>query len=471
MDSSIRRASWALLVALVIVAVRLGFVVVVRGQYLAGHPRNPRVAMVRRQVVRGGIYLHGGEVVVKDSSAGGPRLYVGPASLAHLVGYEDARYGTAGLESTYNGLLLGLDRSRSMTRSMKRLLAGEPGRGNDIVLTVDLGTQRAAERAMGGRQGAVVVLHPRTGAVLAMLSNPGFTPGQISSEWERLASDSSGPLFNRATLGLYPPGSVIKPIVAAIALSAGVIDAQDVFRCTGAIKVGTSADDNREISCPSRTVHGNVSLARAIASSCNVAFAQIGWQIGAKQLYNGFRKFGFGESLPFDVAATAGKLPEGGTLGRARVAQLAIGQGELVVSPLHMAAMTGALAEGGLMRRPYVVSEVRSPSGETIRRTRSSILGAPILPSVARRVKDMMVEAVAQGTARAAGIPGVEVAGKTGTAENPHGPPHAWFAGFAPASKPSVVVVVIVENGGSGGKMAAPIACEIMRAALGNSSQ
>ncbi len=469
MDSSIRRACAAILVGLGILALWLAFLAVVRGQYLAGHPRNPRAAMVRREIVRGGILLAGGEVVARDAGAGGPRLYAGPQSLSHLVGYEDPRYGTAGLESAYNAVLLGLDRGPSLAARLGRLLGRGPERGSDLILTIDLEIQRAVERAMAGRRGAVVVLEPRTGAVLAMLSNPGFSQRQVSSEWERLASASSGPLFNRATLGLYPPGSTIKPIVACIALSAGALGPGHVTRCAGSISVGEAKGDSRTISCPSGARHGELDLAGALVASCNVAFAQIGWQIGAGRLYNGLREFGFAESLPFEVTAIAGRLPDAATLDRASVAQLAIGQGELVTSPLHMAVMVAALADGGVMRRPYVVSEVRSPDGRTIQRTRPAIRQVPVSATVARQVTRMMVEAVARGTGLEARVPGVEVAGKTGTAENPGGAPHAWFVGFAPANKPAVALAVVVENGGSGGKVAAPIAREIVRASLARS--
>ncbi len=466
MKDSVRRISVAFLIAFVVVAARLLFIGVARGRDLAAHPRNPRVSAVRRDIVRGGIYLSGGEVVARDSAPGGPRLYTGPPGLAHLTGYEDARYGTAGLEASYNSDLLGLARRGWIGGLARGLLTSGPGRGNDIVLTVDAGVQRAAERAMAGRRGAAVALDPRTGAVLALVSNPGFRAARISSEWEHLVKDETSPLFNRATLGLYPPGSAIKPIVAAIALSSGRVSPSDGFRCEGAIKVGTGPGDAREVSCPGGRAHGDVDLASAIASSCNVAFAQIGWRIGREKLYNGFRSFRFGDTLPFDVPAAAGAIATGGGLDRAALAQISIGQGTLVASPLQMACAIGALANGGVMRRPYVVSEVRSPDGAVLGRTPITILDVPVAATVARCVSDMMVEAVDRGTARAAALPGVRVAGKTGTAENPHGAPHAWFVGFAPADDPRCVVAVVVENGGSGGQVAAPVAREILRSAL-----
>lgn len=473
MKDSIRRISIAFLIAFAVLSARLLLVGVVRAPYLSAHPRNPRVAAVRRDIVRGGIYLSRGEPVARDSASGGPRLYMGPPGLEHLTGYEDTRYGTAGLEASYNAELLGLGGTGGgIARFVRGLLGGGPGRGNDIILTVDADVQRAAARAMGGRRGAAVALDPRTGAVLAMVSNPGFSPGRIASEWDRLVKDERSPLFNRATLGLYPPGSAMKPVIAAIALSSGVVGPEDTFRCEGAIRVGTRARDTREVSCPDGRAHGEVTLAEAIARSCNVAFAQIGWRIGQEKLYNGLRSFHFGDALPFDVPTAAGAITVGGGgLDRPAVAQISIGQGTLAASPLQMACAIGALANGGVMRRPYVVREVRSPDGTVLRRTPGTILDIPVAATVARRVKDMMVEAVASGTAQAAALPEVQVAGKTGTAQNPHGAPHAWFVGFAPAEEPRCVVAVVVENGGSGGRVAAPVAREILRAALRDALQ
>lgn len=469
MKDSIRRVTAAFLVAFIAVAARLAYVGVVRAPSLSAHPRNPRVTAARREIVRGSIFLSGGEPVARDVAPGGPRLYVGPLSLAHLVGYEDARYGVAGLEASYNSELLGLD-GRSWLESFVRSVfsAGHGhARGNDIVLTIDLEVQQAAERAMAGRRGAAVALDPRTGAVLAMVSNPGFSPSQISSAWERLVEDEASPLFNRATLGLYPPGSAVKPMIAAIALSSGAVSVDETFRCEGAIRVGTRAGDDREISCPGGKAHGNVNLSSALAYSCNVAFAQIGWRVGGEKLYNGLRSFHFGAALPFDVPTAAGVITVADAgLDRATVAQISIGQGTLLASPLEMACAVGAIGNGGVMRRPYVVREVRDPDGAVLRRTPSVILCVPVPAEDAGLVKDMMVGAVARGTARAAGLPGVRVAGKTGTAQNPHGAPHAWFVGFAPADDPRCAVAVVLENGGSGGAVAAPVAREILRAAL-----
>lgn len=470
MKDSVRRIFIAFLVAFAVLSARLILAGVVQAPDLSAHPRNPRLAEARRDIVRGGIYLSGGELVAKDSAPGGPRLYTGPPGLVHLTGYEDARYGTAGLEASYNSELLGLGGESLLAKIAKNVFAKGRARGNDIILTVDAQVQRAAERAMAGRRGAAVALDPRTGAVLAMVSNPGFSPERISSQWESLVKDEASPLFNRATLGLYPPGSAVKPIVAAIALSSGAVSADDAFRCEGTIRVGVRADDKREVACPDGRAHGDVDLPTAIALSCNVAFAQIGWRVGPEKLYNGLRGFHFAAALPFDVPTAAGAITPGDVnLDRAAVAQISIGQGTLVVSPLEMACAVGAIGNGGVMRRPYVVREVRSPDGTQLRTTAGAILRVPVSATVARRVTDMMVEAVASGTARAAGLPGVRVAGKTGTAQNPHGEPHAWFVGFAPAEEPRCAVAVVIENGGSGGRVAAPAAREILRAALGNS--
>ncbi|MCR4403274.1 MAG: penicillin-binding transpeptidase domain-containing protein [Firmicutes bacterium] len=470
MTDSLRRIFIAFLAAFAVLAARLIIAGILQAPDLSAHPRNPRLAEARRDIVRGGIYLSGGELVARDSAPGGPRLYAGPPGLAHLIGYEDARYGTAGLEASYNSELLGLGGESLLARIARDVFSRGGKRGNDIILTVDATVQRAAERAMAGRRGAACALDPRTGAVLAMVSNPGFAPERIASQWESLVKDETSPLFNRATLGLYPPGSAVKPLIAAIALSCGAVGADEVFRCEGAIGVGVRDDDDRKVACPDGTAHGDVDLASAIALSCNVAFAQIGWRAGSEKLYNGLRGFHVATALPFDVPTAAGTITAGApALDRASVAQVSIGQGALAVSPLQMACAIAAIGNGGVMRRPHVVREVRSPDGTPLRRVTGAILGVPASASSARLVAEMMVEAVSRGTARAAALPGVRVAGKTGTAQNPHGEPHAWFVGFAPAEKPRCAVAVVIENGGSGGRVAAPVGREILRAALGSS--
>jgi peptidoglycan glycosyltransferase len=308
----------------------------------------------------------------------------------------------------------------------------------------------------------VVALDPRTGAVLAMVSYPRYDPNHIDENWKALNADPGTPLLNRATQGLYPPGSVFKTIVAAAALQTGAVTPKTAFDDTGSFLAGGYEVQNYD-----EKVYGAHDFTDAFASSINTTFAKIGVDLGADTLAGFAGDFGFGQDLPWPLAASASRFPDPGEMDVAHVAQAAFGQGEVLATPMQMALAAAAVANGGRIMKPYIVGQVIGYPVDQPQETKPEVWLTPISAETAATLRDLMIEVVNRGTGTGAALNSVQVAGKTGTAEVEDAESHAWFAGFAPADDPQVVVVVLVENAGTGGSVAAPIARKVIAAALG----
>lgn len=429
-----------------------------RGHRLAAHPRNPRIVAAENSILRGGIYARNGEPIAQAGAGLGERVYLGPKSLAHVVGYAHSRYGKSGLEAAFDRVLVGLEPRRGILRLVS---ARDVVQGNSIEVTIDLSVQRAAEKAMQGVRGAAVVLDPRTGEVLAQVSSPWFDANHLAESWQSLSQSKVSPLLDRATSGRYPPGSALKPFIAAVGLESGTVSRSTEYTCTGGITV-----DGQVIRDYGGEAHGEVNLERAIAVSCNSYFAGLGMRLEPMDLVRGAEEFLLTRSDVYDLPLAKPEFPGVGQLGEGARAQVAIGQGSVVVTPIHMALLGAAVANGGVIMRPYLVRRIISPDGRTLKTFRPREIARPVSSRIARQIADGMKAAVRYGTAKGAALPDAEVAGKTGTAQNPHGQPHAWFIGYAPADDPRAVVAVVVENGGIGGAVAAPRARDMLRAAL-----
>jgi peptidoglycan glycosyltransferase len=442
-----------------LLAVRQVWVQVVRGPAIAADPHNPRHTAIA--VGRGTIVASDGTPLAV--SRGAQRAYPLGALVAQPVGYASARYGTTGIEDAFDGALTahsGASDPASQMRSM--LTGGPPPRGADIVTTLDLAVQRelVADLSRYAR-GAGVVLDPRTGAVLALASIPSYDPNHLESRWSALIADPASPLLDRSTSGLYPPGSTFKIVTAAEALDDGVITPQSTFTDRGGLTIGNFTVHNDE-----DETTGTLDLSGAFAVSSNVDFAQIALKIGAARWTADAQKWGLGGSVDFDLPVShdhvpAPNMPDG------VLAQLGFGQADLLVSPMRMALVGATIAHGGSTPRPYLVRRIGGSDSSLA--TRPETIAQPISAQTADEVRAMMVAVVKHGTGTAAALPGVTVAGKTGTATNPHGRSHAWFVAFAPAEHPRVCVAIVVENVGYGGTYAAPIARSVLRVALARS--
>jgi len=387
--------------------------------------------------------------------------------------------GKAGIERVYDSVLRGTNgRLRvevDATGRPVRVLGREVARpGQSLVLNIDAGLQAVAEEGLRGRTGAVVAMDPRNGEILVLASTPAFDPNVFSGgvsplNWKRLTSDRRLPLLNRAAEGTYEPGSVFKIVTGMAALGEGVARRDSLFNCTGAYRLGGWVF--RDLAA-----YGTVNFIRGTQVSCNVMFWTLGRALGEGPLERYARMLGLGRPTGADVAAeAAGLIPSAAWKARTvkepwypgDTLNMSIGQGWVLVTPLQVARMVGAVATGGTMVRPRLARRILSPEGIEVSAWAPEFVDPAPLPEEAVRTMQEGLRAVVDGgTGRAAAVPGLAIAGKTGSSENPRGIPHAWFAGYAPADRPSLVVVVFIEHGWRGGVRAAPIARAIFAAAF-----
>jgi peptidoglycan glycosyltransferase len=440
--------------------VQLTYVQVYAAPDLREHPRNTRAIEEEMRVERGLIFSADGQQLAENRQEGEYFLRNYPQAnlVSPWIGYNSIRYGRAGVERVYNDLLAGNAQALTV-RNYLDLLTGRPQRGADLHLTIDTRVQQAATQALGERAGAVVALEPSTGAVLALVSFPRYDPNTLEEDWEALNQDPGRPLLNRAIQGVYPPGSSFKPLVAAAGLTEGTVAPDTRF-----VDEGTYVAGGYEVHNYGDAVYGEHDFTEAMAQSINTTFAKVGVELGEERLRSYASEFGFGEEVPFPLGVATGNLPE--EMDTAHVAQVSFGQGELLATPLQMALLAAGIANGGRIMEPYLLLEARDYEQAVVEQTQPRVWREPVPAQVAAQVRDMMVQVVSNGTGTAAQISGVQVAGKTGTAEVDQSEPHAWFIGFAPAQDPQVAVAVVVENGGTGGSTAAPVAQAVMAAAL-----
>lgn len=461
-DSNIARIRTLFIVLFVLLFVRQGWVMIVEGPQLARDEHNPRThAGVAN---RGAILATDGTKLAY--SVGEKRRYPLANITAQAVGYVSPRYGTAGLEAAYDNILTPPTAARDLIAEFVALvdaLNGKGGalRGSDIVTTIDPAITRVLAEALAAHgRGAGVVLEPRSGAVLAMVSIPSYDPNKFEALWPTLRTDAHSPLLNRATEGLYPPGSTFKVFTASAALDAQVVTTQSTFTDPGYLHIGNATIHNDE-----GEVTGTQDLAGAFALSSNVDFAQIALKMGVPVFYDYLHRYRFGETMNFQLPIAYDRFSKEANVYDGILAQMGFGQADLLVTPLRMALVAATIANGGIEPRPYIVRNIRRSTGTT-NSVAAIQLAAPISADTAAEMKNLMIQVVKRGTGTAAAIPGVTVAGKTGTATNPAGRSHAWFVAFAPAEDPKVAVAVVVENVGYGGTYAAPIARAVIRAAL-----
>ncbi len=427
---------------------------------LSTDPHNPRVLSSFNDPHRGRILDRDGNVLA-ESLPDGTRKY-SAGSAAHAVGYLSDRFGSQGAELAFNDELTGKT-GDSWSNAFDAEFNRQEQAGLDVRLTIDPTIQAAAAAALGDRRGAVVALDPRNGQVLAMVSVPNYDPNSLAEAGDALLTDERSPLLNRATQGVYPPGSTFKTVTATSALENGVVTPDTSVTCNHQIVI-----DGFPISCDNVSQgEGTYPFSHAFAFSVNAIFAQVGVKLGWQHLLDTASKFGFGSALPFTLDTTPTQVHNPDSkLTTTLLASTAFGQGELLATPLQMAVIAAAIANGGVIESPHLGLEtldgdtvVGALEPPTARRVMSA--------SVAKTMNALMVSVVDNGQANGVAIPGVKVGGKTGTAETGSGTSHAWFIAFAPADNPTIAVAVVVENGGRGGEVASPIAGTVLRAALG----
>ena len=463
-NRAIRSLSTLFLLLFAVLLARQVYVQAVAAASIAARPQNPRHALLDAH--RGRILATDGSVLAESS--GGGRRYPMGAALAQTVGYVSTRYGTSGIEDAFDRALTPPDTAGDPMAQLAAIRAALHGQtvvspGADVVTTiVPAVQQRLYDLLSKYPRAAGVALDPQTGAVLAIASVPSYDPNDFDANFSALTADPHSPLLNRALDGLYPPGSTFKIFTAAAALDNGTVTMDSHFEDPGYLVIGnfTLHDNESEAT-------GYSDLTTAFALSSNVDFAQIALKLGVDGFYQYLDRWGIGDSLDFQLPARTASVPPKDEIVPGELAQMGFGQGALLMTPLQMALIGATVADGGTEPRPYLVRQVVR-NGVAASVYASSALSNPVSAEAAANVTKMMVAVVERGTGTPARLPHVTVAGKTGTATNPLGRSHAWFVAFAPAENPRVAVAVVVENVGYGAVYAAPIARDVLRAALEN---
>lgn len=431
---------------------------------------NSRALIKESSVIRGTIYDREGEILARSKMEGDTqsRHYPHKALYSHIIGYSSKTYGKSFLEKSYNSRLLG-DDGISAVFNIGNIIKGEMSEGNSLHLTIDHPTQQRASYLMSRYRGAAVAINPKTGEVLAMVSKPDFNPNEtyLTRNWSKLNSDENAPFLNRATMGLYPPGSTFKTVIAATAYDKGLTDfvVED--------DEGKFTIDGYTIANTKNARYGTTDMEKGFIRSSNVYFAHLGTTFKQSDFDRISSSFMFNKKIPFKFPMATSKF-QTDKMSTAEMAATSIGQGKTLVSPLHLAMITGAIANKGVMMKPYIVSKITSPGGTVLESFGPSDLGSALSEGSADYVKDLMVTTVEKGTGTNARIWGMDIGGKTGTAENEltdthKEKTHALFIAFAPAEDPQIAVAVVLEHAGStGGSIAAPIAREMIRTYLDN---
>lgn len=445
-------------------------------------PRNVRTLYDSYSAERGSIIVGNtsiAESVPSDDVYEFQRTYSGGGLYAPVTGYFSINQGLSGLESAMNDQLSGQSNAQFFDQILS-LVTGKNPRGASIKLTLNASVQQAARDALGNLTGAAIALDPKTGQILALVSTPSYDPNELASHdtakaadaYNNLLNSSNNPLSNRAIAGtLYHPGSVFKLVVAAAALDSGVMSEQSTVPNLDTLQLPLSSSVIHNAIAGTCGPGTDVTIAQALQYSCNIPFAEIGQKVGEKTIRDYAEKFGFGARVEIPMTSTASMYPSG--MDDAQLMLSSFGQYNVQVSPLQVAMVTSAIANGGLLMKPTVVDSVLAPDLTPLTSFEASEYSQPISAETASALVRMMINNVQNGVASNAAISGVTVAGKTGTAENGDGRPYTlWFTGFAPAEDPRVVVAVVVENGGglgqsgTGNAVAAPIARKIMEAVL-----
>lgn len=482
MNRGIRRVGVAVTVLLLILVGQLTYLQIIHAEDLDNDPRNNRSVLRDINRARGDIVSADGEVLATSVPSDDhtdfeyQRLYPLGGLTAQIVGYQSFVVGNVGIERTYNDDLAG---RTPQLKSLGDFLRGEETTGT-VVLNLRTAVQRAAADALGDQKGSVVVLDVRTGGIVAMYSNPTYDPQPLAGHdtqavndyFTLLSADPAKPDLPRAYREIYPPGSTFKVVTSAVAFDTGTATPDTVYPTLSALDLPLTSNQLRNFG--GATCGGTVF--ESFVVSCNTTFAKMGLDLGNK-FPPGLERFGVeGPAPPLDVypGAVANTGLEGADFetDAPQFAFAGIGQGTVATSPLEMALVAQSVANGGVMLEPRAAKEIRDEKGQTVQTFGPKQWKTSMTPATSLTLNAMMQAVVARGTGTRAQIAGVAVAGKTGTAQNSSGDPHAWFIGFAPAAAPQYAVAVIVENGGStgseatGGAVAAPIAARVLEAAL-----
>lgn len=484
MNVGIRRVGLAVTALLLLLVGQLTYLQVVDARTLARHEGNDRDRLKDLQSPRGTIVSADDQILAISRPSGDEyklqRQYPVGALTSQVVGYQSIVVGSTGLEATYSGVLSGRDQTgRSLRDQTVNFFRGTQSVGN-LKSSLRVDAQLVAKNALAEQKGSIVVLDPTTGEIIVMYSNPSFDPQplaghtatQVQAAFDLFNNDPAKPSLARAYREIYPPGSTFKVVTTTAALDELPGTAERTFPSMVSLPIPQAGDSIRNFG--SRSCGGD--LETVFRNSCNTAFAQLGLDLGPL-FPPAMRKFGVYERPPLDIApgAVASQGPTAAfEQNKPRYALAGIGQGDVFTTPLQMALVAAGIANNGVIMRPHAGTEILDDEGRLLSRIKPTEWQTATSPETAAQLKDLMVQVVERGTATAARIPGIAVAGKTGTAQTVEGAaPHAWFVAFAPADAPRFAIAVLVENGGSqggdatGGHLAAPIAKQVLQFLLG----
>jgi penicillin-binding protein A len=483
MNRELRRVSLVVLAMFAALFVSSSVIQVIVEPELTDNPLNVRTLYASYDEQRGPILVGDTAIaqsVPVDDEYNYQRVYEQGELYAAITGYYTLNQGVTGIEASLNDELAGTSGDAFLSR-LNAIFTGQEPQGNAVRLTIDPVVQQAAFEALGDQQGAVVAIEPATGRILALVSKPSFDPntlaghetGQVIAAYDQLVDDPADPLANRAIAGdLYPPASTFKVLMAAALIDSGQATADTTVPNPPALTLTgtqTTITNSEGGNCGGTE---QVSLADALRLSCNIPFAEFGEQLGQQTIREYAERFGYNSSVEIPLASTPSRYPvEAESTDRVQLS--AFGQGPVDATPLQVAMTTMAIANDGVLMQPTLVDSVLRPDLSELSSFEPREYGRPVSAETADAVTRMMISSVENGAATNARISGIDVAGKTGTAENAPGDPYTlWFTGFAPADDPRVAVAVVVENGGGrgdeafGNQVAAPIARDVIEAVL-----
>jgi peptidoglycan glycosyltransferase len=478
-NAPLRKVAISVLVLFTLLIVNVNIIQVVRADSLRKNERNTRQLIEEYSRPRGAIVVAGNEIassVPTDDTLKYQRTYANGPLYAPVTGYYSVLFGQRALEKAENDVLAGTD-PRLALRRLGDIFTGRDPSGGNIELTLDPATQQAAMDGLNGATGAVVALDPTTGKILALASTPSYDPNQLSSHdpaamraYQESITPAEGskdpdPTTNQATSERYPPGSIFKVVVSAAALASGKYTPETTVPAPDQLALPGSSRPLINYNGESCNGGADQTLIDALTTSCNTAFGQLGMDLGEDTVRDMAEAFGInGEG--FDTPLPVVPSTIGDVVDDAALAQTSIGQKDVAVTPMQAAMIAAAVANDGKLMKPYLVDSIQAPDLTVVDQTDPDEMSQPISSDVAGQLTQMMTSVVDHGTGKKARIDGVEVAGKTGTAQNA-GPDHNWFIGFAPAADPKIAVAVFIRNGGgTGGDTSAPIAKAVIEAYL-----
>jgi peptidoglycan glycosyltransferase len=482
MQPQIRRVGIGLMVLFVAVFLQLNYVQIFAAKEIASNGANKRALLREYSIKRGDILTANGVQVATSEKTNNEYKYVRKYPqgelYGHITGYYSRWYGNERIERTYQDQLLG-DAGVLSMQDIEDRLFDRGTKGETVRLTVDSRLQEAAQQALGDNRGAVVAIAPDTGEIRALWSNPSFDPEPLADPdskvaaayWKQLKVNSpTSPLVNLATSKGYPPGSTFKVVTTAAALESGRYQKDSTFPDPLELKLPQTTQTLTNFSKSTCNGGAEIDLFTALRVSCDTTYALLGLKI-PNEISTMADDFGFNSTLPIDISSQPSNFPDVPDDQEPLRAYAAIGQGDVNATPLQMALVAAGVANDGQVPSPHLVRDIIDPSGAIVRHYEPDPIGEAMSSQTAQTVTEMMTAVVESGTGTAAQIEGVQVAGKTGTAQTVEGQnPHTWFICFAPADNPKIALAVLVEHGGSfgseatGGAVAAPIARAVLEA-------